>query len=417
MAKCRVIAPNFFTVTSSQVSHIDAIVMNPPFSQDEKHILHAYNIAPPGCRITALCNLNTLENKYSSRRRELANIIEEHGYYENLGNCFSTAERKTDVEVALVKITKPGTATKDEFEGFFMEDDPEEAQGNGIISYNVVRDLVNRYVAAVKLFDQQLSIGMKMDALLSGYYGEVLAFICTENGQPKLRNDFKKGLQKAGWEFIFKKMNMDKYATKGLKEDINKFVEQQQNIPFTMRNIYRMLDIVVGTQSQRMDKALLEVFEKLTEHHHDNRYNIEGWKTNSHFLVNRKFILPHICWQDQRWHKGESKIRMGYGENVDFIEDLMKALCYLTGDRYEEFGRLSYNISRCEHNYGEWFEWGYFRVKAFKKGSMHFEFKDEDLWGKFNQRIAKLKGYPLFEGKAQTAYQDRNTGRKKKNAA
>jgi hypothetical protein len=32
------------------------------------------------------------------------------------------------------------------------------------------------------------------------------------------------------------------------------------------------------------------------------------------------------------------------------------------------------------------------------------------LWGKFNQRIAKLKGYPLFEAKEQTAYQKRNAG-------
>jgi len=30
---------------------------------------------------------------------------------------------------------------------------------------------------------------------------------------------------------------------------------------------------------------------------------------------------------------------------------------------------------------------------------MHFEFKSEDLWAKFNQRISKLKGYPLYEHK------------------
>lgn len=45
-----------------------------------------------------------------------------------------------------------------------------------------------------------------------------------------------------------------------------------------------------------------------------------------------------------------------------------------------------------------------------KKGSMHFEWLDLDLWGKFNQRIAKIKGYPLFEAKEQTAYQKRNAG-------
>ena len=43
---------------------------------------------------------------------------------------------------------------------------------------------------------------------------------------------------------------------------------------------------------------------------------------------------------------------------------------------------------------------------------MHFEFKDEVLWGKFNQRISKLKGFPLYEYKTQTKYQNKQTGRK-----
>ena len=57
-------------------------------------------------------------------------------------------------------------------------------------------------------------------------------------------------------------MDLNKHSTQGLRDDMNKFVEQNQQIPFTMRNIYRMLDIVIGTTESRMDKALLEVFEK-----------------------------------------------------------------------------------------------------------------------------------------------------------
>jgi hypothetical protein len=41
---------------------------------------------------------------------------------------------------------------------------------------------------------------------------------------------------------------------------------------------------------------------------------------------------------------------------------------------------------------------------------MHFEWLNDDVWGKFNQRIAKLKGYPLYEQKEQTDYQRRNAG-------
>jgi hypothetical protein len=455
--KCRIVKPDFLTVTSEDISHIDAIVMNPPFSDGVKHILHAFSIAPPGCNIFALCNADNLEHSYSKSRKELIATIENYGEWGNIGKCFTTAERKTNCDIALIRLQKPGQNYEAEFEGFFEEEDPEELQNNGIISYNAVRDLVNRYVAAVKLFDSQIDIGIKMFNLTNSFYNEKLSFTCTEKGAPKLRNDFKKDLQKAGWKFIFAKMNMEKFSTRGVRADINKFVEHQTNIPFTMKNIYRMLQIVVGTAGQRMDKALLEVFDKLTEHHADNRYNVEGWKTNSHYLVNKKFILPNMCYQDQRWYKGEENIQVGYGSYFDFMEDMGKALCYITGDQYETLGCLSktmkyqikiitdkeifyysedYEYSECDRKkkelyekgikytlvnykpvYGEWFEWSYFRCKAFKKGSMHFEFKDHELWGKFNQRIAKLKGYPLFEAKKQTKYQDRQTGRGKQEKA
>ena len=67
--KCELIADDFLSVTSERVSHVDYIVMNPPFSDGVKHIKHAFNIAPAGCIIIALCNSSNLENRYSSGRQ------------------------------------------------------------------------------------------------------------------------------------------------------------------------------------------------------------------------------------------------------------------------------------------------------------------------------------------------------------
>src|SRR5690606_27361552 len=114
-----------------------------------------------------------------------------------------------------------------------------------------------------------------------------------------------KELQKKSWSWIINKMNLKKYSTRGLTEDINKFVEQQKSMKFTMKNIYKMLDVIIQTTGQRMDKALLEVFDNLTMHHHENRWNVEGWKTNSHYLVNKKFIKPYL-------------VRVGYGGGIDY---------------------------------------------------------------------------------------------------
>jgi len=438
-SKCKVIADDFLTVTSDMVSHIDCIIGNPPFSADESHILHAYNIAPAGATIVMLCNWQTYKNPYSKSREQLKAIIDQYGSCSNLGSCFDVAERETGVKVGLVRIKKAGSSDT-EFEGFFMDDEPEELQGNSIMQYNFVRDLVNRYVAAVKLFDKQLEIGVQMNALTSSFFSSKMSFECTAEGAPVQRNEFKKDLQKSAWNWVFAKMNMQKHSTKALKEDINRFVEKQTEVPFTMRNIYKMIEIVIGTAGSRMDKAIIEVFDRLTEHYDENRYNVEGWKTNSHYLVNEKFIMPHGC---SRGWSGEIEFRWG-DRNVEIMDDFAKALCYITGTNYDtQISLYNRATKRClieidgiilkdpaysnmpetfeyaaarnkeqeliregKKNvkvvmplaWGEWQDWGFFEIKCFKKGTVHCRFKNQDVWAMFNQHVARIKGYPLFEG-------------------
>jgi hypothetical protein len=439
--KAKFMTADFLNLESFQISHIDLIVMNPPFSADEKHISHAFNIAPAGCKIIALCNAQTILNAYSQSRKELKRNIELFGTFENLGDCFINSERSTGVEIGLIKLQKAGENYSTEFEGFFL-DEEEEPQGDGIMSYNVVRDLVNRYVESIKIFDEQLQTAVRLNEMRKDYFDSdysdndrksTISLSISRDGAPVKRADFKKAMQKSGWKFIFNKMNMQKYATRGLAEDINKFVETQTQIPFTMRNIYKMLEIVVGTTEQRMDKAILEVFDKVTQHYHENRFNVEGWKTNSNYLLNQKFIIPNMV--ETGWSGQVSK---SIYSNFDKIEDLIKAICYITGDNYDnlcdlyQFIRYPYKV-KISGNYGnyesmfddinkagdyhderkkegkdveieiskvewgKWINWGYFRFKPFKKGTIHFEFLDREIWARFNQRVAKIKGFPLYE--------------------
>lgn len=391
--KCPVIADDFLTVESHQVSHVHMIVMNPPFSRDETHIMHAWNIAPAGCQIVALCNSNTIEKAVYQSRRELKALVEANGTAQKLGQCFTTAERKTEVDVTLVRLSKPGSSYETEFEGFFMEDDPPEQQANALMPYDFIRDLVGRYIAAVKIFDEQLNTARRMNELTSQFYGSSVAMSVTKDDEPVKRGEFKKDLQKAAWRFIFNKMDMGRIATTGLREDINKFVEEQTHIPFTMRNIYRMLDIVIATTGQRMDKALMEVFEKVTKHYDENRFNVEGWKTNSHYLLNRKFILPNVV--SMSWSNHLRTNNYGW---ADPVNDLHKALHHLTGTPYEgswdDFGQFL-DVNKVMPN--ELKTWGFFEFRAYKKGTVHFTFKDEEVWAMFNQRIAKIQGFPLPE--------------------
>ena len=399
---------------------MDYIVMNPPFSEGAKHILHAFDIAPAGCTIVSLINDDNLNSGYyyskNQFKEKLIETVELYGQKEYLGDVFTTAERKTHVYVSVVKLYKEGE-NENEFKNYFFsqldEDTANMNQREGIMQYNIVRDLVNRYVTAVKLFDETLEaankineaarypdageydyIPIKFGTMRGGYDGHAVTIS---------HQQYKKELQKYYWRIIFKKLHMEKYATKQLREQINKFIEQQQNVPFTMGNIYRVIDIVVQTNGQRMQTAMLEAFDLICSFSAENSTAGPKWKTNANYMVNRKFIVPWMCdgyrttysgdhsWSMRKGKEAYPNVKISY--NTEQMEDVCKAICFITGTNYDYVTPLRSHDGREE--WGEWFHWSFFRCKAYKKGTMHFEFLDEDVWFKFNYEVAKIRGWEL----------------------
>lgn len=394
--KCNLICDDFLKLTAEEISHIDMIVMNPPFSNAAQHILHAFEIAPAGCEIIAICNSQTIENTYSMERKRLKEIIEFNGGTEDLEQCFKNAARPTDVSVTLVKLYKPGEGNH-EFDGYlFSEEEEEEYNGSeGLMPYNVIQDVVNRYIMAVSKFDAVMAASQEINdltSLIGGCSIKFGAYRSNKNFHSTVtREMFKKQLQKESWGFIFNKLNMSKYVTSKVRETINNFVEQQQNVPFTMRNIYTMLDMIVKTQGNRMNQSLVEAFEMICSFSAENSTAGETWKTNANYMVNRKFIVPYMCSYDSRWP--ESHVESSYSGNANKIDDLNTALNYISGTQFNQ--NLRQFLWDKKIPWGEWVEFGYFRIKGFKKGTMHFEFLDEKLWMDFNQRVAKIKGWAL----------------------
>lgn len=199
-------------------------------------------------------------------------------------------------------------------------------------------------------------------------------------------------LQKYYWRIIFNKLNMEKYATQELRNQINKFIEKQSNVPFTMHNIYQVINMVIQTTGQRMNKALEETFDMICSFSAENSTAGEKWKTNANYIVNKKFIVPYMTSYDSRYNN--THVRLSYSGNEVKINDVVKALCYVNGVTYDEKQSLR-NFIYDGMYYGEWYEWSFFRIKAFKKGTMHFEFLDKNVWIKFNQAVAKQRGWVL----------------------
>lgn len=390
-------------LTADRISHVHLIIMNPPFSAQEKHILHAWDIAPQGCQIISLCNNTMLDNRYSRTRTQITELVQAYGKSENLGRCFDTAERKTNIEIGCVWMHKPGTG-ENEFEGYFdlYDYEQEEVNGSGIVRYDFVQDIVSRYVEAVSMFDEVEAANKRINTAIKGVVeGFNISFGAKKSGRENDykeidRQTFKKELQKAAWRKLFGLMKMDKYMTTGVMANINKFVEQQEAVPFTVRNVYLMVQMIAGTHSQRMDQVLVEAFEKICSFSYENSTAGEGWRTNTDFMIKSKFILPYmtrIGWS--------SELQLNYHKDRE-LDDIYKALCFLTGTNYDEIKPFYWWVNDYNNSvksplnrlqFGQWYECGFFRFKGFKKGTMHFEFVDEDLWRKFNQRVAEIKGW------------------------
>lgn len=429
---------DFFNVTSEQISHVDFIIMNPPFSNADKHIKHAFEIAPEGCHIISLANYETVNNRHTKTRIELQQLINQFGNYENLGKIFSEAERETDVNTVLINLYKPRVNPQTEFDGYFDLEEESYTDETGVLPYNELQGIVNSYVSSVKLFDSVIDKSKEIQSYISpiNYGGKIIfgAFM-SGNKYGELheisRETFKSELQKAAWKTIFKALNFEHHLTKKVREDINQFVERQKNVPFTVRNIYKMIELIYGTRASRYERIITEAFEDICSFSSENSTAGEKWKTNSHYKINKRFIMNRIS-------------RISYAGELtaesDKIDDIIKALCFLTGNSYEnhlglsEYFCSSYRISidgkflcgykfggskpddysmvrelkclleqgenakieKVNREFGKWISWNeFFNVRGYKKGTMHFEFKDSKVLELFNKEYARIKGWQV----------------------
>lgn len=229
---------------------------------------------------------------------------------------------------------------------------------------------------------------------------------------------FVKAVQKNAWTHVFSKMKVGKYLSKGVKEDLNKFIEQNQKFPFTMKNIYKMLDVIIQTNGQTIIRSLVEAIDHYTKYTHENRYALEGWKTNLGYMLNDKFIIEYMT------ERSRSGLRIStHSERYERLDDLIKVLCYLDGKNYDTIKRFSYASCKEPYMYkgfgGElreikhsqydtpidynqfetntWYISEFFEFKVFKKGTMHLKFRDKKLWYRLNYEYAKAKGFSLPE--------------------
>jgi hypothetical protein len=397
----RVIAHDFLSYAPE--NRFDLIVMNPPFSEGAAHLLHAWNILDAG-HIVCLLNAETIRNPYTRERRLLADIIQEHGTVEDLGQCFRDAERTTDVEVVMVRLvkTRTGRAAMDfEFESpAETEGAPDfriEETGTELMRPDQMGALIRQYEktkeAFVDLLKARSAVAFYAQGIVSEYDVQKLMDESVRGSFGVPANEaafenFKDGIRLAFWTHILEKLGMEKYLTSDLREKFRQFVEEQGAMALTKEHIGQVLSMILLNSKSIMDQAVVAVFDLFTMYHKENRCHVEGWVTNKSWKVNRKVILPHfigIGWSG-RWD-------ISYRRHQEFA-DIDKAMCHLDGKRLEDIVSVAQALKD---------EWAgedrgkcsstFFDIRYFKKGTAHLTFRDEALWQRFNIAACQGKGW------------------------
>lgn len=400
----------------------DAIIMNPPFSEGEHHLLKAIDIMFNG-QIVCLLNAETIKNPYSVYRQALVNKLEElKADIEYIEGSFELADRKTSVEVALIYIDKRIDVKTLLFDGL------SEVKENIDVSIEEGKHLkkTNKIASLIEDYNHTINSGMN---LLKSYFREyryVSNYIhlvseqdrnqryVYETGsiQEAMNDKVNKFIEDARKNYWNKALSLDEVKNKMTAKQLEIFrekISKQCIYDFNERNLKTFISNLVKTYEDILVDAVDEVFEMFTSRHSWKEYSknvhyFDGWKTNQAFFVNKKVIIPiYGGYSDYGWNLK--------WEAVEKVDDIDKVMNYFSDDK--EYTKISDAVEEAFKNgQNKNIESTYFKITCYKKGTMHLTFKSEDIRRRFNICAGKKRNW-LPDGYGKKVYENMSTEEKK----
>lgn len=411
----RVVYNDFLTY--STMKEYDLIIMNPPFSNGCKHLLKALEIQKRnGGAVVCLLNAETLKNPCTKDRTYLIQQLEEYNAkIEYIQDAFLDAERKTAVEIALVKVQLP-EVYRESFilEGLRKAQEKKEIQteeNTQLIDSDFLKAIVNQYQLEVEA-------GIK---LIKEYYA-MKPFILSEFGKDKETgqtiqtggcilsldihtnrdkynnklsvNEYIREVRKKYWKALFENPKFIGQLTNNLQQDFYNKIEEMKDYDFSLYNIYQLKIDMQQKVVKGIEDTIIELFDELSHKYSywdettKNIHYYNGWKTNKAWIINKKVIIP-LAGYDSFWNRynpSDYKI-------IRKLQDIEKCFNYLDGGLTEAID-LEESLKFAEE-YGETknIQLKYFTVTFYKKGTCHINFNDEELLKKFNIFGSQHKGW------------------------
>ena len=412
----RVVHDDFLTYETFK--RYSLIVMNPPFSDGDKHLLKAIEMQEKGGQIVCLLNAETIKNTSTNSRKELFQKLQDYNAdIQFIQDGFIDSEHRTGVEIALIKINIPKAEQKSYiFEQLKNEEQYKEHNKEQryyqLVHNDLIESITEQYKleikAGIKLIEEYEAMSpliltsfkeqdlytkpiLKLDFPDTGRYNDGLSI-----------NEFIKRVRCKYWNALFSNPQFTGLLTTNLQELYSNRVTELVDFDFSLYNIYTIKQEMNNNMVGGVEETILNLFEELSNKHSwydemsKNIHYYNGWKTNKCYIINSKVIIPLSCYS-------------AYSHNLDYdsaivrkLYDMEKVFNYLDSGLTEEIDLLKTLQNAEKNGQTSKISLKYFNVTFYKKGTCHIAFTNLDLLKKFNIFGSQHKGWlPPCYGKAQ----------------
>lgn len=409
----RVVHDDFLTYDT--MKEYDLIVMNPPFSNGCKHLLKALEFQQRnGGAVVCLLNAETLKNECNNERIMLNRMLREYNAdVQYIRDAFVDAERKTGVEVALVKVKLPDIHRESViFDGLeraiARKECVYDAENTQVAENDFFKAIVEQYKmeveAGVKFIREYYAMAPRIlyrfkkdektgKTVQSG--GNILDLRIGRNSATI--NEYIREIRGKYWSALFDNPKFIGQLTYDLQRAYYNKVEELKDYEFSLHNIYELKIDMSKKVVKGIEDTIISLFDELSSKYSyydectNNIHYFTGWRTNKAWIVNKKVIIPLRGWRDLEYSWGGFKPTNS--EVSGKLKDIEKCFNYLDGGLTEAVD-LEKSLEFSEE-YGESknIVLKYFNVTFYKKGTCHITFTNEELLKKFNIFGAQHKGW------------------------
>ena len=334
-------------LTYSTFKCYDMIIMNPPFSDGDKHLTKALDMQEKtGGDVICILNAETIRNPYTNLRKMLVQRLEDAGaVIEYMTHEFSSAERTTDVEIAVIKahFEKPELESgileslkkKAYAEGSYTEDTTELAPND------LVEAIVKKYEieveAGIKLINEYRALAPHIMPNIKDEYNKYADPILTlKSDQYGLSvNSYVERVRMKYWSALFEDERITGQMTSELRSKFTNKVNELKDYDFSVYNIKTLQLEMSKNLVGGIEDCIIKLFDELTAQHswypecEKNIHYYSGWATNKAWIINKKVIIPFYEKVWSQW--GNKEYQPDNYDVVAKLADIEKALDYLDG--------------------------------------------------------------------------------------